>query len=356
MSTVYYVAPFTQILVGDARQTLAEFSTGSVDCVVTSPPYWGLRDYDHPAQYGAEDSPEAYVRTLCATFAEAHRVLAGDGTLWINLGDRYAANSDGYQRGQGFHDQQPLLRPATQLAPKNLLGLPWRLAFALQDQGWILRNAIIWHKPNAMPQSVTDRFSTRYEYLFLFVKRRRYHFDLDAVREPYTEDHPLARGSHAGGGRRSHTVTTPWAPPVGTETCSQPEAPQRRSDTPGNGKYTDAAAAFLGAEHGTQMRPTGARHAAAHPRGRNPGDVWSIPTRPFRRAHFAVFPIDLPLKAIAAGCREGGTVLDPFAGAGTTLLAARQLDRRAIGIDLNPDYAEIAVDRLRRAAAEGRSV
>ncbi|TQN32178.1 DNA methylase [Haloactinospora alba] len=317
--------------------------------MVTSPPYWGLRDYDHPGQYGAENNPEDYLRNLCAVFAEVHRVLAEDGTVWVNIGDRYAANSDGFQRGQGFHDQQPLTRPTAQLVPKNLLGLPWRLAFSLQTQGWILRNAAVWNKPNAMPESVTDRLLCRYEHIFLFAKQRRYHFDLDAIRQPYSGQRALSRRSRNGGTRPS-SITTAWPPADGTQSGQDRTGPSARR----SGKYTDAAAAFNGAEHGTEMRPTGSRHAAAHPQGRNPGDVWDIPTRPYRHAHFAVFPTDIPLRCIAAGCREGGTVLDPFVGAGTTLLAAHQLDRYAIGIDLNTAYADLTTARLRQAHAEGR--
>ncbi|GAA3745432.1 site-specific DNA-methyltransferase (cytosine-N4-specific) [Spinactinospora alkalitolerans] len=348
MTIPYHEDEATRIFVGDAHDVLSGMPDASVDCVVTSPPYWGLRDYGHPDQYGAEDSPEDYIHTLCTTFDQVHRVLADDGTLWINIGDRYAANSDGCRRGQGFHDRQPFTRPASDLAPKNLLGLPWRLAFALQTHDWVLRNAVIWHKPNAMPESVTDRLSCRYEHIFLFVKQRRYHFDLDPIRRPYTDDRTLPRRSRTGGTRRN-SITTTW-PPIGgtrgTQGCTGPSA-RRRSGT--DGKYADADPAFRGKAHGTQMQPTGTRHAAAHPNGRNPGDVWTIPTRPYRQAHFAVFPIDIPLRAIAAGCREGGTVLDPFAGAGTTLLAAHQLDRHAVGIDVNPAYAELALTRLRRA-------
>jgi site-specific DNA-methyltransferase (cytosine-N4-specific) len=176
--------------------------------------------------------------------------------------------------------------------------------------GWILRNAVVWHKPNAMPQSVRDRLSCRYETVFLLVRRSRYYFDLDAIREPVAG----TTGRAAAGGR-------------------------------GAGKYGDVSA-FRKAPPGPALRPTGARHESTHHEGRNPGDVWTMPTRPLRAAHFAAFPVDLPLRCIAAGCPPGGTVLDPFSGAATTGLAARRLGRSYVGIDLNPAFHDIALDRL----------
>ncbi|MEU5859753.1 site-specific DNA-methyltransferase [Nonomuraea sp. NPDC047529] len=319
---------------GDARQVLAEMPTGSVDCIVTSPPYWGLRHYCD-GQYGQEPTAEAYVETLRSALAEARRVLADDGTCWLNLGDVYAANSDGCARGADYNPRQPLVRPKARwsVAPKNLLGMPWRVAFALQGDGWILRNAIVWHKPNAMPQSVRDRLSNRYELIFLLVKQRHYGFDLDPIREPYTGDRPLTRRARSGG-HRPNSIATAWPP---------------------GGKYGMTGRDAAGARHGAAMRPTGQRHAACHPGGRNPGDVWSIPTRPLRAAHFAAFPIDIPLRAIAAGCRPGGKVLDPFMGSGTTGIAAQQLGRDFVGIELNEPFIRLAVGRLRGAGAGGIS-
>ncbi|MFF4415674.1 DNA-methyltransferase [Streptosporangium sp. NPDC001559] len=195
-----------------------------------------------------------------------------------------------------------------------------------------MRNAIVWHKPNAMPQSVLDRLSNRYELLFLLVKQRRYHFDLDPIRQIYIGDRPLSSRARNGGGNKPNSIKTPWPPTVPT------------------GKYDSEAEVFSGRRPGAAMRPTGERHVAGHPNGRNPGDVWSISTRPLKAAHFAAFPVDIPLRAIVAGCRSGGTVLDPFAGSGTTGIAARQLGRRFRGIELSPVYCELARERLLAAA------
>ncbi|MFC5814149.1 DNA-methyltransferase [Nonomuraea harbinensis] len=318
---------------GDARQVLAEMADGSVNCIVTSPPYWGLRHYCED-QYGQEPTPEEYVDNLRATFAEARRVLADDGTCWLNLGDCYAANSDGWARGKAYNTRQPKLRPKARLAvpPKNALGMPWRVAFALQQDGWILRNAIVWHKPNAMPQSVRDRLSNRYELIFLLVKQRTYWFDLEPIRQTYTGDRSITRRARTGG-TKPNSIKTPWPSP---------------------GKYGRTGQDAAGPRHGTAMRPTGQRHTAAHPEGKNPGDVWHISTRPLRAAHFAAFPIDIPLRAIAAGCRPDGTVLDPFTGSGTVGIAARQLGRKFAGIELNPDYCALARTRLHvEAGGEG---
>jgi len=325
MRAPYWRDDHATLHLGDARDVLSEMPDRSVDCLVTSPPCYGLRDHC-PEEYGQESTPDEYVENLRTTFAEARRVLANDGTCWLNLGDVYAANSDGYARGDSYNQRQPVVRPRSRriVPPKNLLGMPWRVAFALQQDGWILRNAIVWSKPNTMPQSVLDRLSTRYELIFLLVKQRFYWFDLDAIREQYTGDRSLSRRSRRGG-MKPNAIQTPW-PPVATPESASPL-------------------------HGTGSRPNHRAIDAANSNGRNPGDVWTISTRPYRGAHFAPFPIDIPLRAIAAGCRPGGTVLDPFSGAATTALAARQLDRQFIGIELNADYCKLAVARIREASA-----
>lgn len=306
----YYRDEQVTLLLGDALDVLRSMPDGSVDCIVTSPPYFGLRDYDAPGQYGLEATPVAYVETMRALFAEARRVLADDGTLWLNLGDSYVASASGKRRSSGLMGRSQAIttpegtgdKSRCGLPAKNLIGVPWRVAFALQDDGWILRNEIIWHKPNAMPESVRDRLSNRHEHLFMFSKSPRYWFDLDPIR-----DAP---------GRKGMT----W------EERKAQGASTRRGNDPG--------------------AVDGYKTLSSHPKGRNPGDVWSMNTRPYPAAHFAVFPLDLPLRCIKAGCRPGGTVLDPFSGSGTTGAAARSLGRKYVGIDLNPAYHDLAKERF----------
>lgn len=278
MPDPYYRDDQVTLLLGDALGVLRILPDCSVDCIVTSPPYYQLRSYGVDGQYGLEPTPAAYVETMRRLFAEARRVLADDGTLWLNLGDSYVCSPKGSESktdglvGRSNHLTTPAGsggKSGGGLAAKQLLGIPWRTAFALQDDGWLLRNEIIWHKPNAMPESVRDRLSSRHEHLFLFAKSQRYAFDLDAIRE-----------------RKANSL------------------------------------------------------------GRNPGDVWTITTKPYPAAHFAVFPIDLPLRCIKAGCKPGGTVLDPFSGSGTTGDAARRLGRKYVGIDLNPAYHDLARERF----------
>lgn len=189
--SIHYADETLTLHHGDALDVATTLETGSVDCIVTSPPYFGLRDYGEPGQYGLEASPAEYVETMRALFSELRRVLADDGTLWLNLGDGYARGFGGGTPGPksasnaGSHEGRTSRRVPKGRNPKDLLGIPWRTAFALQDDGWVLRNAIVWHKPNAMPESVVDTFSTKHEQLFLFSKSRKYHFSLDAVREPH---------------------------------------------------------------------------------------------------------------------------------------------------------------------------
>jgi DNA modification methylase len=317
--------PWT-LYVGDARAVLAGMSEGSVNCIVTSPPYWGKRDYGVTGQYGHEGSPAAYVDTMRDVFREAHRVLAEDGTCWLNLGDSYSASGGGATGMHAYLGEHITTHRAAGMHAKNLLGLPWRVAFALQADGWILRNAIVWHKPNAMPESVRDRLACRHELLFLLAKSPGYWFDLDPIRVP-----------HAASTRR-----------VGREARTRPPGRPGRCTRPP--KYGPGTREVTAARRYGSSRHDGS-HRRAHPNGRNPGDVWSIPTRPYKGPHFAAYPIDLPLRCIAAGCKPGGTVLDPFAGSGTTGLAAIQLDRRFTGIDLSPDFARLAAGRLAQAAA-----
>ena len=323
MNAPYYQDDAVTLYHGDARTVLAELPDRSVNCCVTSPPYFGLRDYGHPGQYGLEESPAEYVETLRALFAEVRRVLSDDGTLWLNLGDSYYSGrgaSTGVDRKQaarrGFG--RVLDKGGCDWArPKNLLGIPWRTAFALQDDGWNLRNDIIWSKSNPMPESITDRLSSRHEHVFLFSKSRAYWFDLDPIREP--------------------VVYPPGSPALNWSRES------KEADVPGQSMRQHRTARTHGKAESVNLAPTGARHAAQDERGKNPGDVWVLPTQPFTDAHFAVMPSALAERAIVAGCVPGGTVLDPFSGSGTTGMAANKHGRKYVGIDLSADYLDLSL-------------
>lgn len=265
-----------------------------------------LHNYFRPAEHGLESSPVEYVETMRSVFAEVRRVLADDGTLWLNLGDSYSGGNRGTYDTQGGKTKSRGLgtcRPQTTLPGKNLLGIPWRVAFALQDDGWILRNDIIWSKPNGMPESVTDRLSTRHEHLFMFSKSPRYWFDLGPVRE---EQSPASIGR------------------------------AKRADMRGKDGWSAAY-------HGNP--PTGLAKQSERDTsiGRNPGDVWSIPTQPFAEAHFAAMAPELARRAIVAGCKPGGTVLDPYSGSGTTGWQATKNGRKYVGIELNADYLDLTL-------------
>ena len=275
--TNYYQDDQVTLHHGDALDVLKTMDSESVDCIVTSPPYFGLRDYGVDRQIGAEASPAEFVETLRAVFTEARRVMADDGTLWLNLGDSYDRKS------------------------KNLLGIPWRVAFALQDDGWILRSDIIWHKRTAMPESVKDRPTNAHEHLFLFAKSPRYYYDADAIAEPLSE------------------VTV---------------ADIARRKTLNNKGTLGGVRADLGRSRSEYVRADGMR---------NSRDVWTIATQPFPGAHFATFPPELPERCIQAGCKPGGTVLDTFSGSGTTGMAAAKHGRRYVGIDLNHEYLDLSL-------------
>jgi DNA modification methylase len=311
---------------------LATLPDESADCIVTSPPYWAKRDYRVVGQYGHEPDPAGYVETLRSTFREARRVLADDGTCWLNLGDSYSSGSTSPPGVHAYLGPGLADRRASGMGTKNLLGLPWRVALALQSDGWILRNAIVWHKPNAMPESVRDRLNCRYELIFLLVKSRRYWFDLDPIRVP-----------HATARRDRHNVA-----PQRSAGARRPPGRPRVGRRPGDSrppKYGPYAPEVIGGQ-----RYGEGRSRSAHPKGRNPGDVWAIPTRPYRGPHFAAFPIDIPTRCIQAGCKPGGMVLDMFCGTGTTGLAAVALGRSFTGIELSPAFAALAAERLRRTA------
>lgn len=339
MNIPYFHDSTVELHVGDALQVMDSLSSASVDCVVTSPPHWGLRDYGtatwtggqpecqhtlgttphqrrttkqrtqqlnapsatnkrcrncdalaHDQQYGLEPTIDDYVDRLREMSTEVWRLLNPQGTYWLNLRDSFSYQNNGTGRTQ---------KTTTDTAPsvirhKSLMGIPWRVALTLQQDGWIIRNAMVWHKPNGIPDPASDRFSARYEMVFLLVKQAEYYFDATRALEPFSQDRPEHRKNHRGG-NKPHTIQSSWS--------------QRGA-------------------------------------GKNVGDVWSISTRPLPEAHCAPFPIDLPLHCIAAGCPDDGRVLDPFSGAGTSGLAARQLGRSYQGIDLQRDYHDIALRRL----------
>jgi DNA modification methylase len=296
------------ILVGDCRQRLSEIPSNSINTCVTSPPYFGLRDYGVHGQVGLESDPAAFVAAMVSVFSEVRRVLRADGTLWLNLGDSYAGGGCGSRDPerwpkQSRNDHMPVhAKRQSGLPAKNLLGIPWQVAFALQADGWILRQDIIWHKPNPMPESVLDRCTKAHEYIFLFSKSPHYHFDTKAIAEPVAAS-SVARLSQSG-----------LSEQVGSARVS--------GKTNGNMK------------------------AVGNGETRNKRSVWAVTTKPFKGAHFATFPPDLIEPCVLAGCPAGGTVLDPFGGAGTTVLVAERIGRDAILIELNPTYAELARARI----------
>ena len=295
------------IFTGDVLNRIKEIPDQTVQCVVTSPPYWGLRDYGHDGQLGLEPTPEAYVENMVAVFREVRRILKDDGVLWLNLGDSYAndgkwGGSSGGKHATALHGQTGIgrQRTTTGLKPKDLVGIPWRVAFALQADGWWLRQDIIWHKPNPMPESVTDRCTKAHEYVFMLTKNSRYYFDNEAIKEPSAD---LGKTEIRFGGAKYGDSHDP------------------KHQTKSGNTYTDK---------GTK----------------NKRSVWSISPKPFRGAHFAVMPEALCEPPILATSRPDDLVFDPFTGSGTVAVVALRHGRNYLGIELNPEYTQIAVDRI----------
>lgn len=327
-----------RILRGDCRDRLAELPDASVHCCVTSPPYFGLRDYDVDGQMGLEPTPDEFVAGMVAVFREVRRVLREDGTLWLNIGDSYASTAGGYSdtgsRGEtAWHSigaktqasvrKGAMRKPPIGLKPKDLIGIPWMLAFALRADGWYLRQDIIWSKPNPMPESVRDRCTKAHEYMFLLSKGPRYYYDQEATLEA------ASPSTHA---RLSQDVQSQ----IGSD-----RVPGKTNGTmKAVGRKFDPAA-------GNKNNPSFDAAMAIMPEKRNKRSVWEVATQPFSEAHFATYPPALIEPCILAGCPIGGTVLDPFFGAGTTGLVADRLQRDCIGIELNPEYAAIAERRIR---------
>lgn len=312
----YFEDDWCTLLLGPAAARLRDLPSGSVNCCVTSPPYWNQRDYQAgPGEIGAEPTPAEYVANLVEVFTEVHRVLADDGTLWLNIDDTYSGKANGgptFDRHRGGGHREGIVAKQVNslaFAPyKGMLGIPWRVAFALQDADWTLRNDIAWHKPNCTPESVRDRLTRRYEHVFVFSKGPRYYFDLDAIRVAHRPSSLARAGAHRS--------------PSG----------------------------LINGDHPSQTAKQMEVDRMCHPNGANPGDVWEIPNTGYAAAHFATFPVELPRRCIQAGSAAGGVVLDPFSGAATTGAAAKGLGRRYIGVDLKAAYHDLAIARF----AQGR--
>jgi len=320
------------LLQGHCLEVLRTLPTESVQTCITSPPYFGLRDYGCDGQIGLESTPDSFVASLVDVFAEVHRVLKKDGTLWLNLGDSYAAQRSGTSMpaetlaggvgGKGDkaahrgHDGAAghAHRNASNigLKHKDLIGIPWRVAFALQSYGWYLRQDIIWHKPNPMPESVTDRCTKAHEYIFLLSKSSKYYYDIDAIREPH-----IHANDHRNDGKR-HT-------------------------------YSDSAK-YNQVDPDRQRTKTDC--VSFHPNGKNKRSVWTVNTKPYAGAHFAVYPTELIRPCVLAGSRPGDVVLDPFNGSGTTGFVSMEERRKYIGIDINTEYLAIAEARIKSAQVQ----
>lgn len=330
-----------RILQGDALAVLQELPDDTFHTCVTSPPYWGQRDYGVEGQIGLESTPDAYIARMVEVFREVRRTLRPDGTLWLNIGDSYAAHR-GLQppptntRNKHGHAQQS--RVPAGLKMKDLIGIPWMLAFALRADGWYLRSDIIWHKPNAMPESVRDRPTKAHEYIFLLSKSQKYHYDWEAVQEPL-----------AGSSIKRLSQPT-FDTQTGGEKDYRNGTNKNRSMRKALENLKKKSSRNLERKYGEQRGRPGSHLGGSIPwEGvmRNRRSVWNVSTKPIKSAHFAVFPPDLIEPCILAGCPEGGTVLDPFIGSGTTALVAQKHGRNFTGIDLNGQYIdEIAGPRI----------
>jgi DNA modification methylase len=413
--TPYYADDWLTVMLGDCRQVMAEMEPESVHCVVTSPPYWGLRDYGQDGQLGLEPTPEAYVESMVAVFREVRRVLRSDGTVWLNLGDSYAAsNVSGPQGTTGDRASRTFTARTTPkmadgLKPKDLVGIPWRVAFALQADGWYLRSDIVWAKPNPMPESVTDRPTKAHEYLFLLSKSPRYYYDADAVREPHTRDwstetvgpgYMTAQQGRNDGGKRQGDFQHPagrnlrsvWTiatqPYPGAHFATFPQAlvePCIKAGTSEKGVCPECGAPWERVVERTNAtrRGDGAPSVAARLSGglavgsANHMGSPEVETTGWKPPYVAPSEIDRygtgqagvhrkvggqyqkwldehPKQTVGwnGPCKHEGdpipaTVLDPFAGSGTTGLVAQRLSRRAVLIDLNGEYLEQVMDRNR---------
>ncbi len=351
------------IVQGDCIEVLKTIPSESVDCCVTSPPYFGLRDYGHAGQIGLEETPELFIAKMVEVFTEVKRVLKKEGTLWLNIGDSYwggkgqsgsrgaeiqgerhlngnSLNTD-YQTLGGAKQTRPTDRKHDVIKPKDLIGIPWMLAFALRADGWYLRQDIIWAKKNCMPESVNDRCTKSHEYIFLLSKSAKYYYDSDAIMEPIA-------ASTANDKRLANETFSENRPERGYAGSPQQGSGMlkpkgNRKTFRGGGKYTQGQSF----DNSTLVKNDSIGNSPNETSLRNKRSVWHVATTPYPEAHFATFPEDLIIDCIKAGCPADGIVLDPFMGAGTTALVSRKLDRNFIGIELNQKYIDIANKRLR---------
>jgi len=362
-----------QILTGDAVNMLRTLPDESVNCCVTSPPYYGLRDYGVDGQIGLETTPEQYIERLVEVFSEVRRVLRSDGVCFVNVGDSYAgrgkgSNPDGTPHPstllgkQGTNTEtvtginKPQKAYAIGLKPKDLIGIPWMLAFALRADGWYLRQDIIWSKPNPMPESVRDRCTKSHEYIFLLTKSARYWYDAEAIQEPiadstagdsrlYRDGYDTGRPERGFPGSAQHgsglLVPKSWKGSEfhdGKNLINHPNVGMKRSGNKERKQRPCAGVLNIGAQAGS---------VPGEGLTRNRRSVWNITTKPYKDAHFATFPPKLPRICIMAGCPVGGVVLDPFAGSGTTGAVAIELGRRAVLIELNEKYVDMIKRRTK---------
>lgn len=316
---------------GDALEVLKSIPKETVQCVVTSPPYWGLRDYGVEGQIGLEKTPEEFIGKLVEIFSEVHRVLRHDGTMWINIGDSYAGSWGAMSqdiekctraRRYGNVDRPPTSLKHPVLKPKDLVGVPWRLAFALQAEGWYLRSEIIWHKPSPMPESVLDRPTKSHEQIFLLSKSEKYYYNADAIKEP------------AICGPKGSQFVNPRKIAIHPDTGKKPRPSAPKGSF--NGK-TEA------------MADSGQNAFCSVVEYRNKRSVWTVASQPFSEAHFATYPPDLIKPCILAGSKVGDTVLDPFAGSGTTGQVAIELGRKSTLIELNASYINLIRQRTKQS-------
>lgn len=385
------------VYLGDSLDVIKTFPDESIDCVVTSPPYYGLRDYGVDGQIGLEESPEDYIGKLVELFREIRRCLKKDGTIWVNLGDSYAGNCSRTSKGRAGMgaEREGVFTKGGGLTSKQLMGIPWRFAFAMQADGWYLRQDIIWAKPNPMPESVTDRCTKSHEYIFLLSKSERYYFDHEAIQEEANTqldprigqriEYDGMRKGEEGTGQRSF-VSLKTMPRFGGNkygdnddthfnTYSGKEWQPRTKNCQYDGQRPNSF--HLMREDGEEWQPkvrwghsskAGQQHTQPYSKAvghrdnsggfdcemsivdgvvmRNKRDVWTVTVKPNKEAHFATYPQDLISPCILAGCREGGVVLDPFMGSGTTGIVARKLGRHFVGVELNPEYQKMAVRRI----------